>query len=64
MLPNLANIAKNPSYPKNCQFFGNTFYCQKFAIFETPAVTINISKIYQIEYKNVRKHSSDVLRYV
>jgi len=45
-----------PGSPNGAEF-GK--YCQKFAIFETPAVTVNINKMYQIIYQNFRKYSSD-----
>jgi len=60
MVPNLANIAKNHCFPKNLPiFYGNMFSCQKFAIFERSIVTVNINKICQIKYQNLRMYNSD-----
>jgi len=48
MVPNLANVAKNHCFPKNLPIFWQYFKCQKFAIFQTPIMTININKFYHI----------------
>jgi len=48
MVPNLANTAKNHSFPKILPIsYGNIFNAKKFqfAIFQIPIVTININKI-------------------
>jgi len=62
-LPDGAKIGKycqKSLFSKNLSiFYGSIFSCQKFAIFERSVVTINISKICQIKYQNLRMYSSD-----
>jgi len=53
MLPNLANIAEINVIQKICQFLAIPFHCQKFAIFQTPAWLLILTKFIKLNTKTL-----------